>query len=29
LHETQRDDVDVADCLAQLRDWGLIDERDC
>ena len=29
LHDAQRDQVDVAGCLAQLRDWGLIDERDC
>lgn len=29
LDEAQRDQVDVADCLAQLRGWGLIDERDC
>ena len=24
----QRDDVDVSECLAQLREWGLISEQD-
>ncbi|MEL0167640.1 MAG: HD domain-containing phosphohydrolase [Pseudomonadaceae bacterium] len=29
LLESQRDQVDVGACLAQLRDWGLIEEQDC